>query len=258
MNPELQAFMKDGLKSDKVKDKYEVEIDESLNQYLEFLGDDSDPNENKLISKEMKKSKKKQEILNELLPSEVDEAIEKAFQILLNEGNQFLSKEDYEALVNALNEIEENLENKSGENPNDLSIQDYLKLTDKNIETIFNVAVGKSKESKFEDAFALFVLLSSVVPSDLDFLYRAGIAAQECGKINLAINYLSNFCELVPDFIDARLILIFCYIKNDLYDKAEIEFEIVNKLKSENEIIEAQTKAIQEIETLLKIHKKAA
>lgn len=258
--PELQYLMNGGAQHEK-KDKYDVETDKAINKYLDSLdnSDLDDPNENKLISKEMKRAKKKQEIINELLPPEVDESIKIAFEILLNEGDHYLPKEDYTSIVNLLKEINESFEKMNAfEVSPDLSVQESLKINEKNIESIFNVAVEKSKESKLDDAMALFLLLSTLVPDDLDYLYRAGVAAQECEKLNLAISCHSTVCELAPDFLESRIFLILCYIKSDQYDKAELEFEILNKLKAETELEDAQTKAIVEIETLLKNHKKAA
>ncbi|MBA2369389.1 MAG: hypothetical protein H0V82_10265 [Candidatus Protochlamydia sp.] len=89
-------------------------------------------------------------------------------------------------------------------------VKDLLKIRTKSINSIFSLAVKKFEKEESEASMCLFLFLSKLDSEDPEYLYRAGIAAQICGKLELALKIYAETLNISSDLIGPKIFSIEC------------------------------------------------
>jgi tetratricopeptide (TPR) repeat protein len=232
-------FIKKPKKKSK-KDRFTQAIEEDIDHYLDTQSFDTTEQDSKLLSPEIKRVKMKAEMLDAIEHSELNQQIELAFNLLLNEGLQVLGKEIYEAMaanltsaVNVLNTLDLNQEPTK-------DFQTLLGINDLTMEACVSLAGAKFKEARYDDTLALYLFLCTLAPQNSAYWLITGIAAQNADKNDLALEAFAAAAELDPGHYEAWIFAVQCYLSQGFYSEAATAFE---KAK---EIVQSQGKTLEQ------------
>lgn len=234
------------------KDRFDVEIERQIDAYVATLYLDEDPSQNQFNTPQMKRSKTKAEMKESLKLSELSSYLETGYNLLSKEGSQFLEKDAYESMIANLNQIESvltTLDLAVGKKEN---FQKSLKITDATIQSIFKIAVEKFNQDHYGDALVLFVMLTTFVPEDADYWYRAGMSAHRCEKFNLATKLYSTAISLDTQIIGAHIFNIDCLIKCELDSEAAESIAKFENIKESISIDNYWDNLLKQLKSLLK------
>lgn len=196
------------------ENKFDRAIVSFAQQYADSFPE-SELAQDPLLSPQLKRARLKEELVDGVQMPELTEQLERAVQIIQNEGVKILSFDQYAHLIEAFSEARIRLEqldlSKSSLKNNWGTL---LQLNDGDtIASLYKMGLVKYEQEQFFDSLALFSLLTALNPEESENWYRMGIAAHNCDKLDLALNAYHTAWELNPDLIGARLFAAQCHVK---------------------------------------------
>lgn len=232
LDSELYKTIHRKTSSDK-KDRFKLAIQKSIEEYVDKQMKEEDPSKISLIPTEARRQMLKSEAQEDLDLTEFAEYASNAIAILRFEGTRYLSKENYELLVQNLDRMKKELENLNLNQLKDEALQKALQTTPEVRTSILKVAIDKYSNNLLPDSLSIFAFLTALDAEDPDYWYRFGLVAEESERYDAAANAFATVTELAENFIDARAHLAFCdiYLNQEEMAKDQLN-EIKNILKS--------------------------
>lgn len=222
-------------------------LEESIIKYVDDLIDNQDPAKTNLIPPAVRREKIKNEVQHALDLNPFRKHIGNAVKILRNDGKKYLSSEEYIALLKSLVDLHSSLES-----PNlDKSYKEIVHIPMESCQSILKIGIVKFKEKHFENALSIFAFLVSLEANNPDYWYRLGIAAQEGKHYDLALHAYAEVLHLAPEFIDARIFIVQCYVESKQREKAIAKFAEIKKLLKTNQKGEIWRNLLRGIENLI-------
>lgn len=221
-DPFLEAMLKGNAPKIKKADKYEMALERHIKLYFDALPPDDEPL-NPLLSPQLQRKKKELELKESLTNLDINNHLKEAVQVVLHDGKRHLDAETYDVVKGDFTTASRILAERDPENVSTDDFSVTLQISDLTIDSIFTIAIAKFEEENYAACLSLFLFLTVLQPSEFDFWYRAGIAAQHCENWELAINAYAMAFDLNQELVEARLFSVQCYIKLGLLDEAEAE-----------------------------------
>lgn len=229
------------------------ELESALNQAIKEQVDIQmgalDPHEMQLLSPELRRAKLEQEMRNDLNLSESREQMALAVKILLEDGPQFLEKEEYTKLQENIVKISQNLEGLKKFDAE--TLQSAFILPPECGYSILKIAKDKYIQGLIDESLAVFHFLTLVNPHEADYWFRFGLAAQKCGKYPLALSAFATVSDLAPEFLGAPIFAAYCHLKMDSKEGALAELASAKKIVEKTQGEEMWKSHISDIEALL-------
>jgi len=119
------------------------------------------------------------------------------------------------------------------------------------IEAIFKIAIHKYSESLYADSLSLFVLLSTLIPENPDFWYRAGMMAQKEQNYELAVRLYQAAITIDSSLMAPWVFIIDCYLQLKLKSEAQKAYAQAIKMYTDNQADESWKKLLAATEILL-------
>lgn len=203
------------------KTPFDLAIEKEIEAYLDTQNfNEGDPRANMLSSPAMKRARMKAELSEALKMKEYTQQIQTALQTIHSEGNKYLETESYNLVIKELRTAEELLDKLDPYKETSEDFQQILQISDETMEAIAKIALGKFDESQYADCFALFTMLALLYPSNPDYWFRAGIAAQSLNDYDSALKNYGNATTLDSDLIPAFLFAAECYHYKGMNEEA--------------------------------------
>ncbi len=131
---------------------------------------------------------------------------------------EFLNTSGETSLIAALSHLGEH-ENGVLDESNDF--QDILKIHDETLSSIAQIGIDSFSQGLLKESMAIFVLLTTLVPENAGYWYKAGIAADKLEQYDLAIKFYSAAAALAPELIGPKAFLVDCYLESKEINEAE-------------------------------------
>ncbi len=247
-DPYLEAMMKGQLLSKKLvqeKDKFEIAIEQEINQYIAAQSLENDFIKNELNSPTMQKAKLIAEIKAGIDLSELEQHIEIAQNILLSEGHQHLDETTAHEIIESISSIPEVIEDADLSTFETDDFQHIFKISDKVMQGILEIGIKKYKIEDYASSISIFALLTTLAPGNSDYWFRLGIAAQKNENTSLALRAYDATIDIEPTLIGAHLFSVECHLQNEDLDKAK------QSLQKAKTLIEEEPRIDQEWRELL-------
>lgn len=235
------------------KNRFEIEIEKEIEAHVNSLQfEDEGTTKNLLTSPEMKRARIREELREQSKLSELSHFIEDAMDLLIGERSNYLSEENSEIIKNDFKKINESL------NTIDLSVlidqntQPMFSLSDSTIELIFKIALTKFDQTEYSDSLSLFILLTTLIPEEPNYWYKAGILAHKCTNYELANRLYAAAISLDDLFVAPRIFSIDCYLKQEMKLEAEAAYEKVLKISEIIEIDETWNELLSDYKNVFK------
>lgn len=238
----LQTYLLEEKPDQQPENRFTIALDSSLNDYADTLNFGT-PVPAEQFSPEEKKENFKDELKTALTHPAIKINFISAFQLIFAYGNSTLQ----DTFANA-KKILETLDLATVQ---DQEVCEILHLTEETIEGVFNLAIAKYNDQQYPESQALFYLLTTLKPYLFDLWYRSGIVAQDSGNYSYAIKSYSNALILKPELLEAHLFSIECYLDMGMEQKAQKEYEKLNKRVAELPHSEENSSLLEEAKSLL-------
>lgn len=236
----LQAVMKGALAKrkmssalDEEKNPVQIAIENKIDAYLDTL---DFSNDDKLQSGEQKRARLKEEMLIELQENNASAYVQSALALLENEAKNYLEASEIGVLLEEFANIEDKVKALEPEAELTANFQALLNISDNSMSVIFKMATAKFMASQYVDCLALFMLLTALNDSHSEYWLRAGIAAQECNDLRLALRAYNRALALNNNLIDARLFAIECCLACDRIAEAQMHYHKAKEIADSVEV----------------------
>jgi tetratricopeptide (TPR) repeat protein len=233
------------------KNTHQDTLDELIEEQVEKIMREEDATNVKLLSKEARRIKIKQEIEESLKMREYSNTITSAVNILKTKGAKYLEAEVFQKLLEDLNKLGERISGLNLKSLDDETLDQVLTISPSSMDAILVVAILKFNEGLLPDSISVFTLLCTLDASEPDYWYRLGLVAQKNEQYDLSLNALAIATLLAPEFIGTRIYSAQCYIILQQYDDARAELEEAKKLINSINVEEEWSLRVQDIEILL-------
>lgn len=233
----LQALMKGEVSAKKqTKDRYDLAIEKSLNEYVASLSADEEFMPNALITPAMKKARLKEQARMEFDESWLAPHIAFAFKILKDEAvSHLLEPEKYEAFIEEFSTIESKLEHLDLDASSENNFQTLLNLSNVSMNILWDMAMARYLAEEYKKSLAFFALLAALGSDNQEYWLRVGVLAHKCEDYQLALHGYKNALSMNPDSLEARLLAIECYQQTDQHQAAESELHAAKHIIEEDE-----------------------
>lgn len=254
-DPYLEAMMrgefsdKKRVKKEVVKDKFEIALENQIDEYVDSLELDSNQ-ENNLLSPAAQKARLKQELKEGAKLTELDSFLSSSARVLVTEGKKYLEAKDFEDLENALRKIPEIADGMDLNKERTESFQKIFNISDKMMESILKVAREKFEEEKYEDTLSIFALLSTLAPENADYWLQLGVAAQRFQNFDLALRAYAVLTEPSPELMQAKLLSTQCFLEKGDLEGAKASLGEAKKIAETVEIDAFWRDLLKEISAL--------
>jgi len=235
-DPYLEAMMLGLVKFKEVKkDKFEEAIENDIIAYVDSLTfeEESGP---QLLSLKMKKAKLVEELKESIKMPELENFFDTAFMFINSDGLRYLDSSKYETLSSEFSHASEILDQLDPTKEIPIKLQGMLEISDEMMNAIYEIAKGAYKEEKNQESLSLFVYLSVLDQTNLEYWYRVGIGAQKCGNIDLALKAYSVCIEIDSELVGARLFSAECHLINGDLESAEKEMTKAKNIIENSEV----------------------
>lgn len=233
-DPKLQEMLHP--KRAVVVDRYEQAISEQIEKFLSVYSDLEEGLSSKLVSKEMRRARLSQELKQELKFEELGQHLNRAVEILLDEGRKYFP-EGYDQMERDFeNGYQKLLELDLNQKINTSDLQDLLQFSPATLSSIVNCAKEKFKEEQYENCLSIFILLTTLDEMNPEYWFRVGIAAQYCENVTLALKVFGVAKYLDPEMIGPRVLSADCYLQLDQRDNAQKEYIEAKKIIEETDV----------------------
>lgn len=233
-------------KSKHLDEKLEKEID----AYIDSLEIEENPND--LLGPKAKREKIRHEIKESVRPAELSHLLESAMEILISEGDRYLSLHENEKLLLDFTNATQYFTAIQPTDSQDKPLQEIIQISNDSMQSIVSIALAKYNETHYADSLALFSLLSILNPANQEYWFRLGIAAQECESYPLAIRAYNAALQLDSQMIGPRLFSAECLIALKHFDEAKQQINTAKKIAKETKVDHMWLEMIPSIERMIK------
>lgn len=206
-------------------DRFVLAREKQINLYLDTLSFESEPGQNQLLSPQLKRAARKNELNEALKLPELSEHITSAIASLADEGKQYLDSAAYDSMIAHLSHAADILEELDLETPLAETFNKILDIDDDTTEAILKIASAKFAENQYSESLSLFVFLTVLQPLNPDLWYRTAIVAQQCGNYTLALSDYAIAANLNQELLGAHLFASECHLKLNQLKEAKIQYE---------------------------------
>ncbi|MBA3239348.1 MAG: tetratricopeptide repeat protein [Parachlamydiaceae bacterium] len=206
------------------KNRFDAQIEKDVDSYLSTLSFEFEDPNNKFITPEIKRVKKRAQLLEEIKQPELFQQIDLGIKILISEGGNYLSNEENEVLSKEIFEAIQFFENMDLDQT-EINYKEILNLSEVTINSIFKIAVDKFNESNNLQSYVLFLLLSIFIPENAQYWFRAGICAHKCENYDQAIRCYSAASALDPTLFEPWIFSIDCHLRRGRKLEAQAAYE---------------------------------
>lgn len=250
LDPHLIELMNKSA-SAKPTSKFELAFENSIKTQVDTLVEKAQYSENKLLSPELRRAKIEQEVRKEVQDSDSSNQIRLAVKILLDEGSQFLEKEQYAHLSDNIINICLKLNDLNLSQPDVNQLQEAMTLPEANGQSILEMAINKYNMGLIDESLAIFAFLTTVNPNEPDYWFRLGLTAEKCEKYPLALNALNTASELAPEFVGSHVYAVYCHLKMKAKDEAVAELTTAKEIADHTSVDNEWKAHIRHLEYLL-------
>lgn len=164
--------------------------------------------------------------------TELNEHISNAVNIIWNEGQFYLDAEQWQSLQEEMERAKERVEAIVFD-PETMTFDEYLGLSNEAIELIELIGKSKFNESELASCLSLYAFLSTIKSMEPMLWYRLGIVLQECGDMERAIKAYDMSLEFNPENIGVYIFSAECCQELGKQGDADIRLEQAEKLIEE-------------------------
>ncbi|MBA2729055.1 MAG: hypothetical protein H0U49_12895 [Parachlamydiaceae bacterium] len=208
----LQAMMHGLIQTKReIKDKYDEVIEKNIKEYVDSLAFEEGQGA-QLVSVKMKKNKLFEELKEDFKMPKLAEFLDSAVLFIKREGLRYIESSQYETLLSELDNSSKILELFDPVKEITVKLQNMLQISDKMMDAINEIAKAAFKEDRTQGSLSLLVFLTTLDPTDADYWFRMGIAAQKCEDIDLALQAYSIALDMDAEIIGARVFSAECYL----------------------------------------------
>ncbi len=221
------------------KDRFEKAVDKNIQEILKLQSFDDPHGPTLLTSPEVKRKKAELQLLESVQNNSFNPLIITALGLLVTEGKQYLNNEDFEAMVQNLQQVMEKIDQLDLNLPLEKNLSGIIGISAETLKAALNIAIKKYQEKQYPGALALFSLLAVLDSNDDDYWFRTGICAQECKNFDLAIKAYNTAAIINPELVGARLFCAQCHLELNQKGEAEAEYNYA-KIISEKTPLEGE------------------
>ncbi|MBA3602999.1 MAG: hypothetical protein H0W50_05025 [Parachlamydiaceae bacterium] len=233
IDPSLESQVRKKIATQETeKDRFEKAVDKNIQDILKLQFFDDSHGPTSLTSPEVKRKKAELQLLGSVQNNSFNPLIIKALEILITEGKQYLNNEEFEAMVQNLQQVMENIDQLDLNLPLEQDLSRIIGVSIETLKAALNIAIKKYQEKQYPSALALFSLLAVLDSNDDDYWFRTGICAQECKNFDLAIKAYNTAANINPELVGARLFCAQCHLEHNQKGEAEAEYnytKIINE-----------------------------
>jgi tetratricopeptide (TPR) repeat protein len=234
----------------KPKDRFEKACDASIKKEVDLRLSLLDQR-NQLVPLNTRHAKVEQEIRETIDCTPLSQQVTTAVTLLRDEGQIYLKKEDYEALMLDIRNLGFKMDSLDLDHLDAKQLKSAFTISAANLAALQQIGITKFSEKYFLESLAIFTFLTVLEPEQANYWYRLGLVAQKCEQYELALRAHAVVSELAPDFIGTRIFASQCYIEIQQLDQALIELNAAKNI-SKTVTVEAEWhKRIVDIEKLL-------
>lgn len=245
----LQAMLSGAIVNRK-KDKYDEVISKEIKLYVDSLPMEEETAGSQLVSPKMKRNRLIEVLTEEVKMTELAEHIEKSLSFIRSEGAHYLERLAYERLLFSFQKSRKLLDQWDLKQELTKDYQEMMGLSNEEMGSVYQIANGAYKEERYEASLSLFVFLAALQPSNPDYWFRMGIAAEKNNLMDQALKAYEITNSLVPEFIGARLLAAQVYFLKDLSKEAKEQVDEAKKIKEKEEIEPVWLDLLATLETL--------
>ena len=205
-------------------DKYEQVLEELANQYAEEVYNDQEPG-SQFMTPEVKKNKYKEEFKNSVRLEEFEKDLVQAVSILINEGERFLEKPEWENLQNELINCKKTLAELSYEDDLPDVLYPSLGMSQRSLHAIDSIARELYRLQEYSKTASLNVFLITLDGTNANYWYNLGMSLQDAGNYEKAISAYACCRVLDPKNIGAYLFSAECYLTQGNKQEALLDLE---------------------------------
>jgi len=196
-------------------------LDEQINFLVEEVMEGDDPSAHPFSTPVQRRAQLREELTQELQFPELASYIFPAFKTLLNEKHAYLEVAANKQMQNCFAQAASVLSQLDPDKLDAAELSELLNISDSATESILKVARVKFDDGLYPDCMSIFVLLVTLSPSNWDFWFRLGIAAQEGDNFNLALRAYDAAIALNPEHLDSYLFAAECLRKQGEVEHAK-------------------------------------
>ncbi|MBA2727017.1 MAG: hypothetical protein H0U49_02450 [Parachlamydiaceae bacterium] len=226
-------------------------IEKSIQQEVDLLLAEEDPTQNKLLGLQTRRTKLEHELRESLDMPDFSKHVETAINILRNEGNRYLEKDNHDLLIAGLNKLNKSISSLDPVNLNDETLNAAIKLSPQNLSSILNIGIAKYSEGLMPESLSIFAFLSALDFEEPDYWYRLGIVAQKCEQYDLALRAFAFTSMLAPDFIGTHIFAAESFLKTGKLEDAIAEVKEIKSIIETTKVDEEMQKRVVNIENLI-------
>ncbi|MBA2727020.1 MAG: hypothetical protein H0U49_02465 [Parachlamydiaceae bacterium] len=226
-------------------------IEKSIQEEVDLMLANEDPNQKKFLSVQARRTKLEDELRESLDLSEFGKHVTIATNIIKNEGDQYLEKQEFDLLIEGLNNLQKQMSKLDPNNLNDDAIKEALTLTPTNLASIQKIGIAKFSDGHMPESLSIFALLSALDSQEPDYWYRLGLVAQKCEQYDLALRAFALTSLFAPEFIGAHIFAAECYLNLEKYEDALAEVNEIKKILETTKVNDEWQARLIDIEKLL-------
>lgn len=195
-------------------DDLDPEMEALAQQWAEIAVADRDV-ENKMLSREAKIARFKEEFKEAMSLKETEIALEQAIVILNLEGPEYSDQAKVQAMAREFKAGLERLKNipNVAEAEFDQTIQERAQISDSALQLVEEIAKKKFSEGEYAASKALFLFLTVLNSKNFDYWQSLAMTELELKEYENAIVAFENGWLIRQDVIANRLFLAECYVK---------------------------------------------
>ncbi len=234
------------------KDKFDLAAEKYIKEYIDSLNLEIEYAQNAFVTPAMKKAEVRAAFLEKLKATEEDIFLLEAFNFIKLNESQYFDDESHKEILEEFKKLEELIEKMNPTDHFPEEIHSFFNF-DVNIgDKISLIAIQLFQEENYRMSVSLFILLTTFLPENYEFLFRLGIAAQKCELYDLALKAYSEALKIDEELIGAKLFLVECYLEKNLIEEAKLQLIEAKQLvlKSESEVDEMWINFIKELENI--------
>ena len=216
------------------RSKIERDYDQLLEEYIDSKNLKSETKDSSVLSPNLRRSKLKEQIKADTQPRELLEYLKIAFNALRKTGIRHLLLNQYDAMLQQLSRIRENLNKIDFHTPIETNYRTLLHFDDDTIKCILKIAQGEYNDDHLEESMSLFALLALLEPANAELWYRLGITAYRAKRFEFALHAFTNASTIDTDLVGSKVFSADCHLNLSNAKEAKIALEEALELIDKN------------------------
>jgi len=188
-----------------------------------------------LLNKEQVKTRLKLEFKEAVRLEEQYTLLKQAVRLILSEGQNYLSQEEWDQLSSDIAKAQEKLSTLSIYDEIPEKLYPFLGITEASLDAVEKISRQKYQEENYGAAAALCAFLTTIDPENFSYWLHLGVCYQEAGFNEKAIKAFSICHLLDPLEITPWILCTECYVRAHNKDDAKLEFEEARRMISKLE-----------------------